>query len=99
MFHLVSSQANVQIGEVGSSRDPPPLIPANTLSTPPHVVTPSQVYSPLVQVFTPPNQNHSQPEHLVTEHFVTATQEARATVDSLFWLTFIFGNVSRCHWM
>ena len=80
-FHFVSSQANVQIGGSGTLCSPPPLIPAaTTLPTPSHA---SQLHSPT------PTYQQSQPQYTCQQ------QLSRACVESPFWLTFIFGNVSR----
>ena len=81
-FHFVASQANVQIGGSGTLYSPPPLIPAaTTLPTPSHA---SQLHSP-----TPTYQ----PQYTKS----CQQQLSRPCVESPFWLTFIFGNVSRCN--
>ena len=83
---LFMSHRDVQNINIGSITSPPPLIPTPSEGLPPYH-SPSPSFGPIVS-----SQSTSEPGP-----GAIFTQTQRPSVESPFWVAFIFGNISRCN--
>ena len=83
---LFVSHRDVQNINIGSLTGPPPLVPTSHESLPLYR-SPSSMFSPGLSSQSPSEQGPG----------MSYSQERRPSVESPFWILFIFGNISRCN--